>query len=231
MIKFGQKRPYLSDKKPFNSVFGVSNVSTQVMTAMMLASLPSLTRYNLYLAEANKKLDRGEHVEDFDSQSEINLMIPQFGYHFFRNYTISFFKKGLEELSVIFLSPQLADKLCKDIPKSFSRKLARFNRIYACGKVVSTSVLGNLLFATSSFLYDVLEEIYHMIFDAKRKKSSIKELLVFIVKKMSCYSIQTIAGALGLALGGLINHPTASWFGGMIGQATGVVIANNLIKF
>jgi hypothetical protein len=99
-------------------------------------------------------------------------------------------------------APRYADKLIKDVGKSFTRKLLKMSKGSACLRVVRTHMNSSAVLAISAFTFDSLERLYDIFLGKDRGKylyysEKIKAYLTWFCKKTALSSISFAATSIG----------------------------------
>lgn len=210
LAKFGLKRPYKSDLKPFNDIFSQKNLALTVLKAAIVPMNNVVNEFNSHVIAQNGK-EEDEDVEDFDWNASIKRNAKLFLPMLYRVSAITLIKKALEEAAAKYLSDKVADRLVKDIGQSIIRKCKRFpNRLVACRKIFFTAFWANTLLNASLFLYDTAVRLYEEFTDHVRislpLQRRIKNLTYFIVRKGGTLLIYQTSSAVGYAFGSYFDY-------------------------
>jgi hypothetical protein len=231
------KRSYLEDCLPLASAFTVKNITLQTVKAALVPANAVIAEYNKHVIECEQK----EEDVEFDWKSCLERNYVKFQFEAQRMITVSIIKKFLEELSISVLSPQLADKMTKNISKSLTRKWTKFGRTVASQKILFTALWGNILSYSSICIYDIgykyFESALHFVSEWRKKtfqealcSVNLQELFKFTGKKIIFFSTCWASSSFGFSFGSFCNEK----YGGMVGSlmfelAAAMVCSNALV--
>jgi hypothetical protein len=202
------KRKYGDDRIPFCNSYGYRNIAFQITRSALLQSSLFTIEYNAFL---EKSCATNEDIE-FDWDAAQKKYLANFGTLAIRNTAVSILKHLYESLAVIFLSSKDADRLSKNLLKSMTRKLQRYHRIIACGRIFRTALYTGIPSNCSMLSVDIAFNIYDFI-KYKKPKFNGKIIAVWFGKKVIFYSVCTVSSAAGYAFGSYFNHN----YGGSLG--------------
>lgn len=199
-----QKRRYLSDLKPFSTIFTIKSIGLDFLRAALIPFSLIVQEYNTFVIaqslNKNEEDDDSTEEEDFDWTPSIEkhyfLVIPLF----IKNVTVKILHRCILEGSKQYLSTRVVDKLSKDVYQSLLRKIDRFpSRFYTSYCIFFTfyksTVVNNLALSLCDLGYFIYDATFNM------KENSIQQkglyILKSIVKRTISYYFCSLTGALG----------------------------------
>ena len=203
-----EKRPYGQDYIPFCRAYGARNVGLQVAKAALLQTSMAMLEYNVYLERSNASEDE---IEEFDFKAAQKKYTAAFLTLAKRNLSISIMKHFYELLAVLTFSSKTADRFSKNLLKSITRKLVRYPRVIACSRIFRTALWTGLPFNCATLTVDIVFNISDYFY-YKKTKFSTKEVVLWLGKKFTYYSVCSISSAAGYALGSYLNPNTFASF-------------------
>jgi hypothetical protein len=150
--------------------------------------------------------------------------IPQFSMNLPKFYLASVVKKLYELYAYYEFPAKIADKLTKDVNKSFLRKLQKMNRWSASKRIFYTSLYGIFFTYSSTLTIDVaiaLGNYFIKLFSGKRSlreiPNDVLQGTVWLSKKVVLSSISCAGFATGVSIGGYLSGTTTGiTFGSLI---------------
>lgn len=194
------KRQYGDDYIPFCRSYGYRNLAYQITRSALLQSSLFTIEYNAFL---EKSCATNEDIE-FDWEATRKKYWANFVTLAIRNTSVSILKHFFELLAVVSLSSKAADRFSKNLLKSMGRKLERYHRIIACGRIFRTAIWTGIPSNCSMLSVDIVFNITDY-FMYKKQKFNCKIIAVWLGKKVTFYSVCTVSSAAGYALGSYFN--------------------------
>ena len=196
-----KKRNYGDDYQPFSKSYGVRNVTFQVAKAGIISA-------SLLINECNVLLEK-----DTTEKIDFNPLIVKYTTHCIngaiRNLSISLLQHFYEYLATVRLSAKTADRLCKNLLKSATRKVARYSRIEACLRISKTVFWSEMPYYCSVLTVDIVFGAVDYFYNSRPKHTS-RQIVMWFGRRVIFYSGCKVASAGGYALGCYFTPSSAS---------------------
>lgn len=199
-VALKSNRQYGDDYIPFCKSYGYRNIAFQITRSALLQSSLFTIEYNAYL---EKSCASDDEIE-FDWEASRKKYWANFVTLVIRNTSVSILKHFYELLAVLTLSNKTADRFSKNLLKSITRKLVRYHRIVACGRIFRTALWTGVPSNCSMLSVDIVFNVTDYLM-YKKQKCNFKIIAVWLGKKVTFYSICTVSSAAGYALGSFFN--------------------------
>lgn len=195
-----KRTKFFEDCKPFLEILGWKNFLLQGgKVAILLLSTMSL-EWNNYLDDALRREQEGErNIPPFEP--DIPMYLNMFKQTFLSFWSTSVIRRFYEYIARVNGS-LIADKLTKDIGKSFERKLMRWPYRTASYKIFFTACRAHTLDIFSSMTFEALRNI----FTAPKEKVNSKEILLWIRNKVIIACTAVPLFSIGYSLGSLVHQ-------------------------
>ena len=213
-IALSQKRRYGEDYTPFCRSYQPRNVGFQVAKAAIIQSSMAVLEYNVYLERA---IASEVEIEDFDFKAARIKYTAAFMTLAKRNLSISILKHFYELLAVVTLSNKAADRFSKNLLKSITRKLTRYSRATACGRIFRTAIWTNIPFNCATLTVDIVFNFADYLYSKKTVNK--KEVVLWLGRKVTYFSVCTISSAAGYAFGCYFNPNSLATYSACIFEA------------
>ena len=206
-IVLSQKRRYGEDYTPFCRSYQARNVGFQIAKAALIQSSMAVLEYNVYLERA---IASEVEIEDFDFKAARIKYTAAFVTLAKRNLSISILKHFYELLAVVTLSDKAADRFSKNLLKSITRKLTRYSRATACGRIFRTAIWTNIPFNCATLTVDIVFNLADYLYSKKTIKN--KEVVLWLGRKVTYFCVCTLSSAAGYAFGCYFNPNSFATF-------------------
>nr|XP_010938446.1 uncharacterized protein LOC105057511 [Elaeis guineensis] len=225
-IKYRTKE-YPIQLKPLFSAFGLK--------ALGMTSLRSFLLFYLPLLEPRPPVeDDDDFLQDVPEERPTDLVTPfqNSVKQIIRETSVVTIRRVLERLAVQYVSPRMAWKLLKDVPKSARRKANRgMPTLLYFYSVSRTTFRGHLLGVAASWLVQIVIEIYRCFIrksNSGNEEVDIKAKFGHFRKKVygtlvKC-SASLVFASIGAGIGALFHPSTGQWIGCALGDFAGPII-------